>query len=109
MLTEQPILITSIVAGEAIPKNRFIDFSGSLESEGNKPLGVSNADTNINNMLPVCVQGIALVLTSAAIVKGTAVQSMSDGYAGPQSTGIIAGYAMDEATGADQLIRVLLS
>ena len=109
MLTEQPILITSITAGAAIPKNRFIDFSGSLESEGNKPLGVSNADTNINNMLPVCVLGIALVLTSAAISNGTAVQSTTDGYAAPHSTGIIAGYAMDEATGADQLIRIRLS
>lgn len=109
MLTEQPILITSIKAGDAITKNRFIDFNGQLCSEGLKPLGISNADTNLNNMLPVVVQGIALVTTLDAIGKGSAVQSADDGYAMPHSGGIIAGYSLDASTSAGQLIRVLLS
>jgi hypothetical protein len=109
MLTEQPILITSIVAGAAIPKNRLVDFTGSLSAEGTKPLGVSNAETDSGEMLPVVAQGIALVETAAAISVGAAIDSADDGYAGPHSTGEIVGYALDASTGSGEFIRILLS
>jgi len=109
MLTEQPVLITSIKAGENIPKNRFVDFNGILTGEGNKPLGISNAETNSGEMVPVVAQGIAIIETAAAISKGAAVDSADDGYAGPHSTGIITGYALDASTGSGQVIRILLS
>lgn len=111
MLTEQPILITSIQCKEpaGIIKNRFVDFAGVLSAEGYKPLGISNADTDSGEMLPVVAQGIALVITAVAITKGSAVMSVDDGYAAPHSTGVIVGYALDDASGANQLIRVLLS
>ena len=111
MLTEQPILITSIQCKESngIPKNRFVDFAGLLTAEGYKPLGISNADSDAGEMLPVVAQGIALVETAAAISIGAAVDSADDGYAGPHSTGVIAGYALDASSGSGEFIRVLLS
>ena len=46
MLTEQPILITSIKALADITKNLFVGFDGNLCSANAKALGVSNADTD---------------------------------------------------------------
>jgi len=111
MLTEQPVLITSTICKEpgGIPKNRFVDFSGQFCSEGYKPLGISNAETNSGEMLPVVAQGIAIVVTAVAVSNGSAVMSADDGYAAPHATGVIAGYALDTSTGLGQLIRVLLS
>jgi hypothetical protein len=111
MLTEQPILITSIQCKEAngIPQNRFVDFAGLFTAEGTKPLGVSNADTDSGEMLPVVALGIALVNTAEAIAKGAAVMSFDDGYAATHTTGVIVGYALDASSGSGQIIRILLS
>ena len=111
MLTEQPILITSIQCKETggIIKGRFIDFQGSFGSEGTKSLGVVNADTNVGEMTPVTVKGIAIVQTAYPITVGQAIQSFDDGTAAPLDAGPIEGYALDAASGAYQLIRILLS
>ena len=111
MLTEQPILITSIQCKESggALKNRFINFDAVYSSDGEKSLGVSNADTNQGEMLPVTCKGIALVLTGGAITLGSGIQTTNDGYAIPKAAGPLEGYAMDASTGADQLIRILLS
>lgn len=110
MLTEQPILITSVLVTEAngISKNRFINFSGALGSESSKSLGVVNANTNVGEMAPVTVKGIALVEAAATISLGSAIESFDDGLAAVQTTGPLEGYAMDEAVSANQLIRILL-
>jgi len=111
MLTEQPILITSIKCTEpgGIIRNRFINFQGAFGAEGTKTLGVVNADTNQDEMTPVTVKGIALVQTAYAISVGQAIQVFDDGTAAPHTTGPIEGYALDAASGAYQLIRILLS
>ena len=110
MLTEQPILITSIICKEpgGIIKNRFINFQGAFGSEGTKSLGVVNADTNLGEMTPVTVKGIAIVQTGFAIAVGQAIQSFDDGTAAPLDSGPIEGYAMDASSGAYQFIRILL-
>lgn len=111
MLTEQPILITSIKCTEidSIAKNRFINFNGTYGTDGAKALGVVNAETNTDEMTPVIVKGIALVETYGPIPKGSPIQAFDDGLATVVSSGPLEGYAMDAAAGANQLIRILLS
>lgn len=111
MLTEQPILITSIncsISG-GITKNHFVTFVGSIGAEGEKSLGVCNADTDVNEMMLVVAKGIALVITGEAIDSGNPIQAFDDGVAVLQSTGPLKGYAMDTASSAGQLIRILLA
>ncbi len=111
MLTEQPILITSVQCKEAgqILKNRFISFDGTYGLEGAKSLGVVNADTNQGEMAPVTVKGIALIAAGGPITIGSAIESFDDGMAAPLTSGTLEGYAMDGALSAGQLIRILLS
>lgn len=112
MLTEQPILITSIQCKEpgGIIKNRFINFEGVFGAEGVKSLGVVNADTNQGEMTPVTVQGIAIVQVAFPVTVGQAIQVFDDGTAAPHTVGNpIEGYAMDTASAAYQLIRILLA
>ena len=108
MKTEQPVLITSLKAGSFIPKNFFVGFDGGFCGPGSKALGVSNADTDVSQQLPVTVSGIALVYTNDAISVGSKVESDSEGKAIPLSAGELNGYALDSATEGDQLIRILL-
>ena len=111
MLTEQPILITSVKCTQAggIIKNRFIDFSGAFGSEGRKSLGVVNADTDQGEMTPVVSKGIAIVQTSQGVAAGQAIQCFDDGTAAPFDSGPLEGYAMEAASAAFQFIRILLS
>jgi len=107
MKTEQPILITSITAIEDLSKNVFVDFFGSKSTGTDKSLGVCNADTSTGEQAPVVCRGIALVKTSAAISVGAQVLC-NNGLASPTGVGPAEGYALDAASGAGELIRVLL-
>ena len=111
MKTEQPILITSIKAAADFSdsKNIFIGFDGNVCGNGAKALGVLNADTDQDEQAPVTSLGIALVLSGAAISLGAKIQSDAAGKAITFSSGEANGYALDSATGADELIRVRLS
>ena len=67
-----------------------------------------NADTNVNEQAPVTCAGIALVFSGAAVSLGAKIQSNASGKAITFSSGEANGYALDAATGADELIRVKL-
>lgn len=110
MLTEQPILITSVKCTEAtqILKNRFVSFAGAYATPSTKALGVVNADTNEGEYVPVTAKGVAIVETGDAISLGGAIEVFDDGVAVPFSAGPLEGYAMDTASAAGQLIRILL-
>lgn len=110
MKTEQPILITSLVAGSDLSakQNLFISFNGTVCSAGAKPLGVLNANTNLGEQAPLACIGIALVYSGAAISMADKLQCDAAGKAITYSSGAVAGYALDAATGADELIRVFL-
>ena len=110
MKTEQPILITSIIAGTDLSasKNLFIGFDGRICGNGSKALGVLNADTNVNEQAPVTCAGIALVFSGAAVSLGAKIQSNASGKAITFSSGEANGYALVAATGADELIRIKL-
>lgn len=108
MKTEQPILITSIKAPANVLKNLFIGFDGALCGNGAKALGVCNADTSKDEMTPVTSVGIALVISGNAVTLGDPIQSDANGKAIPFASGSLNGYAMDAATGANELIRIKL-
>ena len=141
MKTENPVLISSVKTTVAITKNLFINFNGSLCANSAKALGVSNADADLGEELPVMIAGIALVYSGAAITlnangykevisdangkareannlsvsvpAGATPVASSSAQPNLTETGSIPsesinGYAMDAATGADQLIRVRL-
>ena len=110
MKTEQPILITSILAAADLSssKNLFIGFDGDICGNGAKALGVLNADTDQNEQAPLTCIGIALVLSGEAVSVEDKIQSDANGKAITFSSGEANGYALDAATGADELIRIKL-
>ena len=109
MKTEQPLLITSISAGADLSKNLFVSFAGVLPAADAKSLGVVNADTSSGNMAPVMLAGIALVKSSAAVSVGAAVTTDAAGKAKAVAAAeAVNGYSLDEASGPDELIRILL-
>ena len=108
MKTEQPILITSIVAKVNLAKNLFIGFDGDICGNAAKALGVCNAETDLGEQAPVMSKGIALGLSGAAITLGDKIQSDASGKAITFSSGEANGFALDAATGADEAIRVML-
>jgi len=110
MKTEQPVLITSIKAAADFSnsKNIFIGFDGNTCGNGAKALGVLNANSAQNEQAPLMSIGIALVLSGAAVVLGAKLQSNASGKAITYASGEANGYALDAATGADELIRVKL-
>lgn len=122
MKTEQPILITSIQNkyGATIVSGHFVTYSGSLgnsSEDNNQIIGVCNAETDDLEYMPVVVSGIALVLSGGLINAGSKVYtdggpayaiSFTDPPTAAELQQVV-GIAFDDATGADELIRVLLS
>ncbi len=108
MKTEQPILITSITAKVDLAKNLFVAFDGDICGNAAKALGVCNAETDLGEQAPVTSKGIALVLSGNTITQGDKIQSDANGKAITYVTGDANGFALDAATGADELIRVIL-
>ena len=110
MKTEQTILLTSITTTEDVTKNLIIAVDGSLCDASEVPLGVINADTDSGEEAPVCVEGIALVKSGAAVVIGVLLKSDANSKAITTTTNnnLVIGKALDAATAADELIRVKL-
>jgi len=107
-MTEQTLLITSVLMPADIEKNLFIGLDGALCGSDAKALGVLNADTVENEYGPVATSGIVLVTSGGAIAQGAKVASNAAGKAVTFSSGELNGYALDSSTGADQKIRVKL-
>lgn len=110
MKTTIGLVIMSIFATEDVTKNLIADVSGGLCDATSVPLGVIDADTSITEMMPVAVNGVALVTSGAAITIGSLVKSDANAKAISTTTNdkLVFGKALDAATGADEIIRVLL-
>lgn len=109
MYTQNEILTITVEAPVNLLKNRFADFDGSIPAAGAKTLGVVQADTNSGNQVPIMTDGIALVLSGAAVTAKAPVTTDADGKAVPiAASEAVNGYALDSAAGADELIRVVL-
>jgi hypothetical protein len=104
--TSKPILTGTIQAVSACVKMTFCGFDGDLCAAGAKALGVFQVDGDAGEFVPVDHNGVILVLSGAAVAVGAEVQSNADGKAITKDTGVSNGWAMDEATGANQIIRI---
>ena len=108
MITEQPVLITSIKTSVQLYKNRIVSFNG-IHSAIN-PLGVCAADTKANSYSPVITHGIALVEAGEAIFAGEDIGPDTQGRAVPSPLfQYYLGRALDGALYARALIRIILN
>ncbi|OGI31344.1 MAG: hypothetical protein A2287_02800 [Candidatus Melainabacteria bacterium RIFOXYA12_FULL_32_12] len=105
--TYKPLLMESIQVAVNIDKQRFIGFDGNYCADKAKALGVSDVEMEQGQFVPVAVNGILLVKTAGAIVKGGKVSSDANGYAVTATNGEVNGYAMDVSAGAGEIIRIV--
>lgn len=120
MLTEQPILITTVIippnfiaVGTVIPKHVFVGPNGTIANTNDPSLGVNSSELIVDSekvqySLSVIAEGIAIVKTGAAVSQGIKLQIDGLGRVIPHSSGHYVGASLDSASGADQLIRVLI-
>ena len=108
MKTEQPILVTTVTAKDKFGKGILVFSNGFLATEGSKPLGVSQTSAEANDLIPLTVQGIALVQIALPVTVGEKLQTIDDGYVAPYAGGEIVGYSLDAGSNAGDLVRVLL-
>lgn len=105
--TYKPGVIESVKAAENLQKQRFIGFDGKYCKNGDKALGVSDASTDEAQLAPVAIYGILLIESGSAIAKGEKVTSDGQGRAKTAGdTDAINGYALDEAQGNGEIIRI---
>ncbi|RMT61657.1 hypothetical protein ALP29_00225 [Pseudomonas syringae pv. avii] len=107
MKTQQPVLTTSVVAVTDLPRYRLAGFDGGLCAAGLKALGTVEADTQADNVAPINVLGICLVISGGAVAAGDQVESDAEGRAVLLAAGESNGFAMDVATAAGDVIRIV--
>jgi hypothetical protein len=136
--TYKPGVVESITAVAALAANLFIGFDGDVCGANKKALGSSELKADLGEQCPVIITGIALVLSGGAISVEDPLVSDANGKSVPAtafsvtvpsgSTPVtsdaaqpnlveagsvlpqfINGYALDAASGADELIRVKLA
>ena len=99
----------TIIAGEDLPANRFINFSGKLCQAGQKVLGVTDREWLSGQASTIITHGIVLVETSGSItIIGSEVQPTTNGKVGSSMTPFQNIFCLDNATGAGSLIKVKL-
>lgn len=108
-LTYNPLLTITVVAGEALPANRFVDYSGNLCSAAEAALGATEIAWNDGDTASIIAQGIAIIKTADDFYKGDVVCTGTGGTAVAQSgSDPVVGRALDDASSGDYL-RVLLT
>lgn len=107
MKTEQIVLTTTVIAAAALPRLRFATTAGAVPAAGAKVLGVSAADHDLADSASINVQGIMLVEAGGAIAVDADVETDASGRAVTKSAGNLAGRALDAASGAGAIIRIL--
>ncbi|MGS0984981.1 capsid cement protein [Burkholderia glumae] len=107
MSTLQPILTTSITATAGLNRFQFVGFDGGVCAAGAKALGVAETSAGVGEQAPVNLLGSILVMAGAPIKVEAEVQSDAAGQAIPKTDGASNGYALDAATAAGDVIRIL--
>lgn len=107
MKPQQVILTASVIALANLTARRFVGFDGGVCAAGAKALGVVEVDTDADNVAPANVLGIVLVEAGAAIAAEADVESDADGRAITKTTGAANGTALDAATAAGEMIRIV--
>lgn len=107
--TKQGLLATTVIAATAWQPNRFVNFAAAQAAAGEATLGVSVYEADQGDSAAVDVVGIVTVEAGGAIAQGAKVAAGDQGLAVTQaSTAAVAGYALDTAAAAGDIIRVLL-
>ncbi len=82
--------------------------SGAVCGAGEKPLGATELSAGAGEAGTVIVSGTALVKAGAAVAKGAKLKSDAAGKVVTHDTGEVAGFALNDAANADDLVLVLL-
>ena len=77
----KPLLIDSLKANADLPKQVFVDFEGNICSAGKKAFGVCDVETDKDQLAPIAVLGILLVVAGGTITKGSNITSDANGKA----------------------------
>ena len=102
----KPLLIDSLKANEDLAKQVFVDFEGNICTAGKKAFGVCDVETNKDQIAPIAVLGILLVVAGGTITKGSNITSDANGKAVVvTSTEAINGYALDDGS-EGEVIRI---
>ena len=107
MKTENILMATTVLAVVALTKQRFVNFDGGVAVAADPQVGIANANYSAGERAGVNTHGVLLVEAGAAITKGAQVQSDGTGRAITLAAGVAFGRAMDAATAAGDIIRVL--
>lgn len=106
--TFKSALTTSVKAAVDLVKQRAIGFDGNYAAAGGQMYGVSQADTKAGEQTPIDVVGELILQSGGAFAVGGAVEVGANGKVVAQTTGVIVGYAIDAAAGADEFPRILV-
>ena len=102
----KPLLIDSLKANEDLAKQVFVDFEGNICTAGKKAFGVCDVETDKDQLAPIAVLGILLVVAGGTITKGSNITSDANGKAVvAQTSNAINGYALDDGAEGD-VIRI---
>lgn len=102
----KPLLIDSLKANADLPKQVFVDFEGNICTAGKKAFGVCDVETDKDQLAPIAVLGILLVVAGGTITKGSNITSDANGKAVVvTSTEAINGYALDDGS-KGEVIRI---
>lgn len=107
--TKQVVLVTTLKTTGKIVANRFVSHAGKQAVAGEKVLGVSPYDADVNETLAVDIIGITIVETGGALVIGDDVAADAQGCA-VKATGSakIIGTARSTAETAGEQVAILL-
>ena len=111
MQTNISTLTLTVAAGGALAANRFITQVGAYPTAGAAAFGVTRTSAAASgDLIPVDVQGTAIVETGAAITADAALMVDAEGRVVPLTTGSKSpvGRAMGAAAAAGAFIEVLL-
>lgn len=103
------LLTLSVVASAAITESRFVTAAGALCAANGSAAGVSQSAAAIGAMFPVVVLGTAIVESGAAIAKDALLESDATGRAVTAVNGPVLARALEAASGAGEMIEVLLT
>lgn len=107
MQTEKINLVVTVLAAAALVRYRFVDFTGAPAADGERVLGVPQAEFDAGELAGVATHGEILVEAGAAVAVGDEVQSDAQGRAITKAAGVAWGVARDAAAAAGDYIRVL--
>lgn len=104
----KPLLIDSIKAQTDLLKQRFISFDGNLCAAGAKAYGICDVEIESGQFAPAAILGILLVEAGGAVAAKAKITSDASGRAvAITSNEEVNGYALDAATAAGDIIRIV--